>query len=55
MRDTRSEEECKQLLQECHLLVARLGQSPYSIKLLKAARSALLLTAGYKAHRQTKD
>jgi hypothetical protein len=55
IKETSQELERQQLLRECHSLVALIGQSPYSIKLLKAARSALLLTAGYKAHRQTKD
>jgi hypothetical protein len=55
VKESSQELERQQLLQECHSLIASIGQSPYSIKLLKAARNALLLTAGYKAHRQIKN
>jgi hypothetical protein len=49
MSETRSELERQQLLKQCHCLIARIGQSSYSNKLLKAARDGLLLVAEYKS------
>ena len=43
-----SELERQGLIEECHRLIALIAQSPYSIRLLKAARDGLLLYAGYK-------
>ncbi len=55
MSETRSELERQQLLKECHSLIASIGQSAYSTKLLKAARDGLLLIAGYKTYRRIKN
>ncbi len=54
MKESTQELERQRLLRECHSLVALIGRNTYSIKLLKTARNALLLTAGYKVHRQSK-
>lgn len=40
------------LKKECFVLIHRISRSPYNIKLLKAARAALQLVAGYKSKRQ---
>jgi hypothetical protein len=55
VKESSQEFERQQLLRECHSLVALIGQSAYSTKLLRLAKDGLLLVAGYKAHRQTKD
>ncbi len=55
MKDSSQEFERQQLLRDCHSLIALIGQSAYSTKLLKLAKDALLIVAGYKAHRQIKD
>ena len=47
-----AELERQNLIKECHSLITLIAQSPYSIRLLKAARDGLLLYAGYKAQRR---
>lgn len=48
---TRYELQRQELLKECHTLVAKIGQSAYSLKLLKLAKDALETVAGYKSNR----
>lgn len=47
-----AELERQGLIKECHSLIALIAQSPYSVRLLKAAKNGLLLYAGYKATRR---
>lgn len=47
-----AELERQGLIKECHILIVIIAQSPYAIRLLKAARNGLLLYAGYKSTRQ---
>ena len=47
-----AELERQGLIKECHSLIALIAQSPYSVRLLKAARDGLLLYAGYKNTRR---
>lgn len=47
-----AELERQGLIKECHSLIALIAQSPYSIRLLKAARDGLLLYTGYKNTRR---
>ncbi len=43
--------ERQQLLAECHGLVALIGQKPYAVRLLKAAKNGLMLYCKYKEGR----
>ena len=46
-----AELERQQLLAECHGLVALIGQKPYAVRLLKAAKNGLMLYCKYKEGR----
>lgn len=48
---TSSESERRQLLNECHSLVDRIGRHAYSVKLLIVTKKSLLMIAKYKQKR----
>jgi hypothetical protein len=46
------EREYRELVAECHSLIAAIAQKPYAVKLLKSVRQALLMHLNYKSRRQ---